>query len=171
VIPNLMRGGIAAFTVLLALAASGEAAEKRRILLLDMQFDSSATEGQTKSMEAQDRARLAKVAERLISRFEASADYEVVDAPEVAKEIASYNLGACGRCELMLGRKAGADFVMVGSIQKLSAMLMNVQVIVYSVADGGAVAAGAGVIHSNTDADWMRAIDRIAEQKLGLPAP
>jgi hypothetical protein len=169
VAPKAIGGVLAAAAMLAALASPGAAAEKRRILLLDMQFDSSATAGQSKAMEAADRARLAKMAMRLSERFRASGDYEVLAAPDVAKEIANYNLGACGRCELMLGRKAGADFVMVGSVQKLSAMLMNVQVLVYAVADGSAVAAGAGVIHSNTDADWQRAIDRIAEQKLGLP--
>lgn len=170
-ISKAMGGLVAAAAMLATLSVPGEAAEKRRVLLLDMQFDSSATAGQSKAMEKADRARLAKVAKRLTQRFAASPDYDVVVAPEISREIADYNLGACGRCELMLGKKAGADFVMVGSVQKLSAMLMNVQVIVYSVADGGAVAAGGGVIHSNTDADWMRAIDRIAGQKLGLPEP
>ncbi len=87
----------------------------------------------------------------------------------VAKEIDNYNLGACGRCELMLGRKAGADYVLVTQVQKLSSMLINMSAAIYSVSDGAAIAGGAVVINADTDEDWRRAADKLAERRLKLP--
>lgn len=147
------------------------AAEKPRIIMLDPQYDASASASETKETEAADRQRLAMVADRLTAALTSSGAYQVVDDPKIAKEINSFNLGACGRCELMLGRKAGADQVIVLNVQKISSLLINLQVFVYSVADGATVAGGVVVIHSNGDEEWRRAIDKIVENRLKLEVP
>lgn len=166
-----MRGIVVAAVAAVLAGGAAAAAETRSVLLLEPQFDSSAADGQTAEMEAADRARIAAVGARLDAMLRASPAYRPVDAPDVAGEIANYNIGSCGRCELMLGRKAGADLVVVTSVQKLSSMLINVSAAIYAVADGSAVAAGTVVINADTDEDWRRAIDRLATRRLGLTAP
>ena len=150
-------------------AAPAGAADRPKIIMLDPQYDASASASETPETEQADRARLALIADRLKQRMAASGVYEVIDAPDVAEEINAYTLGACGRCALMLGRKAGADQVLVLNIQKISALLINLQVFVYGVADGATLAGGVSVIHSNGDDDWRRAMDKLAERRLGLP--
>lgn len=171
--PFTRTAGTAALhlALLLALAGPASAAGAPRILMLDPQYDASASASETPQTERTDRARLAMVAERLRAALSASGAYEVLDAPEIAREIGKYNLGACGRCELMLGRKAGADRVLIVNVQKISALLINLQVFVYAVEDGATLAGGVTVIHSNAEEEWRRAIDKIAERRLGLPKP
>jgi len=166
-----MRGTVVAAVAMALACGSAAAAGKRSLLLLEPQFDSSAADGQTAAMEAADRARIAAAGARLDAMLRASDAYAPVDAPAVAGEIANYTIGSCGRCELMLGRKAGAELVMVTSVQKLSSMLINVSAAIYAVEDGAAVAAGTTVINADTDEDWRRAIDKLAIRRLGLSAP
>ncbi len=166
-----MRTIVTALLAAVILAGPADAAEKKRILALATQFDASAADGQTPEIEAANRARVAATAERIADHLKASAEYELVVNEAVAKEIDNYNLGACGRCELMLGRKAGADYVMVTQVQKLSSMLINMSAAIYAVADGAPVAGGSVVINADTDEDWRRAADKLAERRLKLPKP
>lgn len=147
------------------------AADRPRLLMLDPQFDSSAADGQTPALEAADRARLDAVAGRFKARLAAAPDYALIDDPAAAAEIDTYTLGACGRCELMIARKAKADLVMVTSVQKMSSMLINLSAAIYDVSDGSVLVAGTAVIHADSDADWNHAADKLAERQLKLPAP
>lgn len=164
-----MRTVLMLVLVGLMAALPAAAADKKRILAFDPQFDASAADGQTPEIEAANRARLADAAARIAAHLAASPDYAPVVDEAAAKEIGNYNLGACGRCELMLGRKAGADFVLVTQVQKLSSMLINMSAVIYAVADGATVAGGTIVINADTDEDWRRAADKLSVRRLGLP--
>lgn len=145
------------------------AAERRPVILLDVQYAAASDQealGGTRTVNP----RLAIVTERLTAHLAAAPDFHLIANPAVSAELSNYNLGACGRCELILGRKAGAEVVAVASVQEVSAMLINLQVFLITVADGAIIGAGGTVIHSDTDADWRRAIDYIAEKRLKLPA-
>ncbi|WP_181707273.1 DUF2380 domain-containing protein [Chthonobacter rhizosphaerae] len=162
---------LAAIAFAAGLAAPHASAEPRRVILLDTQYEAEGA-GETDETRAADLKRVEMIEERLKAHVAAAtADYAVVENEAVSAEINDYNLGSCGRCELALGRKAGADFVMITTVQKVSSILINLQVFVYSVADGSTVAAGGTVLHANTDADWRRGIDSIARNRLNLPKP
>ena len=76
----------------------------------------------------------------------------MVDPAPVAAEVASVSsLRGCNGCELALGRKLGVDFVAIGWVQKVSNLILNLNLQVRDVASGAIVAAGTVDIRGNTD--------------------
>jgi Protein of unknown function (DUF2380) len=106
------------------------------------------------------------VAERM-----AAAGLEVVDPAPVAGEIAGLSsLRGCNGCEVGLGRKLGADFVAVGWVQKVSNLILNINLQVRDVRSGRLVAAGSTDIRGNTDESWRRGALYLLEHRILPPA-
>lgn len=162
----MTRAILAALAGLMVLSA--QAAERRPIIMLDVQYDASASAGETDASRAADAEHVKKLAERLRARLAASPGYELVKNEAVSRELSGFNLGACGRCELVLGKKAGAELVLVVAVQKVSPLLINVSAFIYEVADGSAIAAGATTVHGSGDEDWERAARYLADRRLKL---
>ncbi len=63
---------VTALLTAMVLAVPAAAAEKRRLLALETQFDASAADGQTPEIEAANRARVAATARRIADHLKAS---------------------------------------------------------------------------------------------------
>ena len=80
------------------------------------------------------------------------------------------SLRACNGCEIELGRKLGADFVAIGWVQKVSNLILNLNMQVRDVAGGAIVAAGSVDIRGNTDESWRRGALYLLENRILPPA-
>ena len=68
-----------------------------------------------------------------------------------------------------LARDLGAALSLTGTVQKVSNLILNINMVVRDVATGKVVAAGSADIRSNSDASWFKGVDwllrhRIAQQ-------
>ena len=111
---------------------------------------------------AADVARLRRTEAIVHRALAAQTDFTLVDAQGVESAIAdaqqSYRyLYACNGCEIDLGRAAGADLVMTGWVQKVSNLIININVTLYDVQRGEAVGGASVDMRGNTDPTWRAA--------------
>ncbi|MFN0314930.1 MAG: DUF3280 domain-containing protein [Burkholderiales bacterium] len=108
--------------------------------------------------------------ERAVFRL---ADKSSVDAM-IAKVRESQALHTCNGCEIEIARQAGADYVLVGWVQKVSNLILNVNAGIKDVKSGGYVVTRSVDLRGNTDPSWIRAVKRLGADlhaRLGGEAP
>ncbi len=99
--------------------------------------------------------------------------YRTVDNNAAAKLIADQkalqDLRNCNGCELDIGRALGADVVIIGWVQKVSSLILNINIEVKDVASGKMLYTKSVDLRSNSGKSWLRGIryivDSIAEKK------
>ena len=102
--------------------------------------------------------------------------YRTVDNNAAAKLIAyqqaRQDLRNCNGCELDIGRALGADVVILGWVQKVSNLILNINIEVKEVASRKALYMKSVDLRSNSDKSWLRGIrymvDSIEEKKQHL---
>ncbi len=149
--------------VLTVLAPAVQAAE--RLALFPFELINSSLEP-TRPNEA---ARLANLVGPARERLEA-AGYRVVDTAPVERQLAGIgSLHGCNGCDLDLARELGADLAAVGWVQKVSNLILNLNLQIREVATGQLVAGGSVDIRSNTDESWRRGLLYLLDRRI-LPA-
>lgn len=95
--------------------------------------------------------------------------YTLLDMAPVAARAARQDLRSCLPCELALAGELGADLAVLGWVQKVSNLILNINLAVHQVATGRLVGAGSVDIRSNTDESWSRGLKALLERRV-LPA-
>ena len=85
----------------------------------------------------------------------------------IAQLAGAQDLNACNGCELQIGRKLGVERVGVCWVQKVSNLIININLRVEDVANGSALFQRSVDIRGNTDLSWRRGVkalvDRLAD--------
>ncbi len=106
--------------------------------------------------------RLAGIRQQLADALTREGLYTVVDnapANELMQRLMStQDLHACNGCELEIGRALHADRVMVGWVQKVSNLILNINVQIEDTATGQVVLKKSVDLRGNTDDSWRRGI-------------
>ncbi len=124
---------LAALLLAVTLAAGpAAAAEAPRLALFPFELiDSSLQPGERQGRDPADRARLAMIQDELRAALRNSGRYELVDTTPAAAAIeAAGYLWSCNGCELGIARKLDADLALVGWVQKVSNLILNLNVVV-----------------------------------------
>ena len=149
-------------------AAPSERAES--VALLNVQFlnDHEDLEPTT----AKERTRLALIASLFKAKLEASGRYKFVSIPaDAAGKIESGpEVGACGGCEFGYGKELGADTVAWIVVQKVSDLILNINVYMADVAARRMAFVHSVDIRGDTDESWSRGITYLVKNYL-LPSP
>ncbi len=115
----------------------------------------------------EDQPRIAMATAELARLLGEGGRYEVVDLGPLAAELkAAQPLHKCNGCEMDLARKAGADLLVLGLVEKASDVLLNMSIEIKDVASGKPVRIGGTVIQGNTDDMWMRSVRYIVKNRL-----
>ncbi len=70
------------------------------------------------------------------------------------------------QCAIDLARSANAEISVVGWVQKVSALILNVNIVVYNVATGARVAGGSVDIRGDTDKSWTRGLSYFLQNRI-----
>jgi hypothetical protein len=163
-----------AMALCLAAAATHAVAAPRTIAVLDCTLiDDNAAYNDAETNRIQ-QARIAMISDDLRSQLRERQLYNVVDnAPArdmIAKFAATQDLNACNGCELEVGRKLAAERVGVCWVQKVSNLIININLRIEDVATGKAVFQRSVDIRGNTDLSWQRGVKALAERLAEDPA-
>lgn len=151
------------------LAAPGPRAAERKLAVFDFELVDSSLEGDLKGMRADEQARLAGLGARLRQKLRESGGFALVDIAPVSAEAHASNLQSCGGCDVRFARRLGAALSVTGVVQKVSNLILNINVYVRDTGSGQLVAAASVDIRGNTDESWTRGLDWLLRNRLLAP--
>ncbi|WP_297771831.1 DUF3280 domain-containing protein [uncultured Roseovarius sp.] len=126
------------------------------VAFLGVTFIDTSTEGAYNPVREDETARLALVEKDVADRF-AQEGFEMLDISPIAPDLDNLsNPADCYGCETRLADRLGADYVLVGEIQKVSNLILSMNLVLRAVPSGEVVRARAVDIRSNTDDSWLR---------------
>lgn len=147
---------------LLAVAACAVAAEQplKKLLMLDFEL---IDEQEDAVPFPEKEARLEMVSQRLRAALIKEELYNVIDSAPVAQlirtEAERQSLLGCNGCEVEIARQAGADRILLGWVQKVSNLILNINIEVRDAKTGQAVLVKSVDLRGNTDQSWQRGVD------------
>lgn len=167
------------YLIILLLALSGLtpawAAQDQLKTIAVLDFGIIDDTGETEKEAAQEK-RLIMISDQLRRELEEKKLYDVVDNAPANDMIDEYRrttyLYQCNGCELEIARKLGADRVLTAWVQKVSNLILNVNIEVKDVKTGETKLKKSVDIRGNTDDSWARGIsymtrDMVAKGQAG----
>jgi hypothetical protein len=151
-------------------AAAAPSDPPKSVALLNVQFLND--HGDLEPTTAKEQARLALVGSLFKAKLEASGRYRFLAIPTdaQAKIAAGPEIGACGGCEFAYGKELGADTTAWIVVQKVSDLILNINVYMADVAAKKMAFVHSVDIRGNTDESWTRGVTYLVKNYL-LPIP
>jgi len=147
--------------------AATASAEPTPIVVFDFELIDTSLQGEMQGTSPAELERLDRITGIVRERFAASGRYRVLETTPAANEIARVgNLRTCNGCELEIGASLGAEAVLIGWVQKVSNLILNINAVVRDVATGRARAGGSVDIRGNTEESWTRGIEHLLEHQI-----
>jgi hypothetical protein len=129
-----------------------------KVAFLGMTFIDLSTEGAYNGVRADETARLELMEDAARDRFVQEGFVILTNEPVAAELASTVNPADCNGCDLSMGERLGADYVLVGEVRKISNLILSVELVLRDV-DSGEMLRGLAVdIRSNTDDSWLRGI-------------
>jgi hypothetical protein len=158
------RHAVAATVLAVVLSAGSVArAEPPKAAVFPFELDDTSLQGSMPGQDAGDGARLARLDTQLREALANSGRYVPIVVPA---EPGGRELWTCNGCEVDLARKAGAAFSVVGWVQKVSNLILNINLVVRDAATGQRVAAGSVDIRGDTDESWTRGLSYLLRNRV-----
>ncbi len=151
--------GLAFATALFSAPLTSFAADLKRIAVLEFGLIEDIPEP-AKYEEQQKRLKL--ISDQMRTELEEKGLYDVIDNEPAAAMIkgmgASENLYSCNGCEIDIAKKLGAERVMTAWVQKVSNLILNLNIEIKDVSTGEVKLKKSVDIRGNTDIAWQRGI-------------
>jgi hypothetical protein len=157
-----VRRGLAALAVFGMFSAPSTAEQPvPTIVVLDFELIDDTQDNNLATLAAQQK-RLTLISEQLRKELNDARLYRVLDNAPAADYIAKLKLvqelRACNGCELDIGKRLGADLVLTAWVQKVSNLILNINIEIKRVASGQTILNKSVDIRGNTDQSWSRGI-------------
>jgi len=134
-------------------------ADLKTIAILDFELVDDQHELSPATIEYQ---RLRAIRAQLQEEFAKSHLYHVIDLEPASELIKKYQsetqLHRCNGCELEIARLLHADRVLIGWVQKVSNLILNINVRIEDAATGTVLLTKSVDLRGNTDETWRRGV-------------
>jgi hypothetical protein len=139
------------------------------VAVFNFELIDTSLEGAVRGARADEQERLARVSDQLRELVRDSCRFSLVDLTPIAGEAQASNLQACGGCDLRLARRIGAELSITGTVQKVSNLILNMNIYVRDASTGATIAAMSADMRGNTDESWSRTLNWLARNRLLAP--
>jgi hypothetical protein len=113
--------------------------------------------------------RLQRVGDQLRAELVQSGRFQLIDIAPVSKAAHGSNLQACGGCDVTLTGELGADLEITGVVQKVSNLILNLNIYLRDVHTGNLLTVASADMRGNTDETWSRAMSYLVRNRLLAP--
>ncbi len=137
--------------------------------MFDFEMIDTSLPGQFYGPQADEHDRLMRVGDLLRKELGESGKFQIVDIASVNVAAHETNLQACGGCDVKLAQQLGADLDITGVVQKVSNLILNINVYLRDVHTGRLVTAVSADMRGNTDESWSRATRYLIRERLLAP--
>lgn len=123
-------------------------------------------EGELRGTQPEEIARAELVADQVRERLKQEG-FELVDLDPVRDELERVvNPARCNGCDIRMAKALGADYSVVGEVQKVSNLILSMNLYIRDVESGSPVEGLAVDIRSNTDETWLRGMRYILDNAI-----
>lgn len=152
-------------TLLLALLAPPVAAQDpwsgAKAAFFGVTFLDTSYEGEAQGVRADETARVAMVEGQIAAALEAQG-LELVPLDPVAAHLELYrNPADCSGCDVRFAQELGARYAVTSEVQKVSNLILSMNVVIRDAENGATVRALAVDIRGNTDESWTRGMSYV----------
>jgi hypothetical protein len=157
------------YAVLACLCLAGTGATAREpspTAIFGFELKDTSLQGEMQGPRADEQKRLAALDTQIRGILTHSGCCEAVDLGDVAQQARDMDLRTCDGCEIELARKAGAKISVIGWVQKVSNLILNINVVARDVSTGQVLGAGSVDIRGNTDESWSRGLSYLLRDRL-----
>jgi hypothetical protein len=158
-----------AILCLLAATVTARAAELPKLAVFDFEMLDTSLEGEMHGKRSDEEARLMRAGDQLRKDLAESGRFQLLDISPVNAAAHQSNLQACGGCDLKLAQQLGADLEITGLVQKVSNLIININLFLRDVHSGRLVTAASADMRGNTDESWSRTMHYIVRERLLAP--
>jgi Protein of unknown function (DUF2380) len=155
-------------TIILALAAlCSPAVAGSPTAVFPFELIDTSHQGELSGLRADETQRLVLVTEELRRLVASDGRYGPIDVSGISAEIErAAPLHKCNGCEANLAKTVGAELAMTGTVQKVSNLILNLNVYVRAADSGKLMRAMSVDIRGNTDETWLRGIRYLVKNQL-----
>ena len=165
-----MMRALAVLTLLmLAMAVRAGAAGTPRLAVFDFEMIDTSLQGEVYGPRADERDRLLRTADQIRKELGDSGKFQILDIAPVNAAAHQSNLQACGGCDVKLAQQLNADLEITGVVQKVSNLILNINVYLRDAHNGSLVAVASVDMRGNTDESWSRATGYLVRERLLAP--
>jgi hypothetical protein len=143
--------------------------EPPKLAVFDFEMLDTSLQGEMSGQRSDEQQRLIMTAEQVRKELGQSRKFQIVDIAPVNAAAHQSNLQACGGCDVKLARDLGADLYITGVVQKVSNLILNVNIYLHDAQTGGVVTAASADMRGNTDESWSRATHYLVRERLLAP--
>ncbi|WJR81691.1 DUF3280 domain-containing protein [Bradyrhizobium sp. NP1] len=161
-----------AFAVIIFLTlAAPEAvcADLPKLAVFDFELLDTSLRGEISGPQKDEQERLKRAGDQVRRQLADSGKFEIVDISPVNVAAHGSNLQACGGCDVRYARQLGADLVITGVVQKVSELILSMNIYLRDVQTGRLVTAMSADFRGNTDESWSRAASYLVRNRLLAP--
>lgn len=151
----------------LGLAVGVARAESEKLAVFDFQFARGAPTPPTE----EDLARLKRTGDAFRKLLTESGRYTLVPTESVAEDLAGKDLRACGGCAEAAAKSLGAQAAVIGEVQKVSNLILNINVYVKPLQGEAPERAYSVDLRGNTDESFDRGIRYLVKNQFLERAP
>ena len=137
--------------------------------MFDLELIDTSLQGEMNGPRTDEQARLLRAGDQVRKELADSGKFRVLDIAPVNAAAHGSNLQACGGCDVKLAGELGADLAMTGVVQKVSNLILNINLYLRDVHTGQLVAAASADMRGNTDESWSRATAYLVRNRLLAP--
>jgi hypothetical protein len=167
---------LAACLCIVTQVGAATASSPKLAAVMDFELVNEMRDYETAESQKAQQRRLDLIGTALRQELGQRGMYRIADnngaAKLIADQRAQQDLRNCNGCELDIGRALGADVIILGWVQKVSNLILNVNIEVKEIASGRTLYTKSVDLRGNTDKSWLRGIhymvDSIAEKKQQL---
>jgi Protein of unknown function (DUF2380) len=158
------------FVILWALLlASCGTTVAQSVAVFDFELIDTSLEGAIRGIRPDEQERLARLSDQFRQLLRNSGRFSLVDLAPIAGEAQASNLQACGGCDMHLAQRIGAELAITGTVQKVSNLILNMNIYVRDPSSRTTIAAMIADMRGNTDESWSRTLDWLVRNRLLAP--
>ncbi len=169
------RTGVGLLLFVLAAFASASRSDAAQqpieAAVFDFELIDTSLQGAMEDVRPDEQKRLALISEQLRRELAASGRYAVIDlAPARDRIQAAGYLHGCNGCAARIGRSLGAEVAITGTVQKVSNLILNINLQLWDTATGKPLRAMSADLRGNTDESWSRGVSYLLRHRLLKPS-
>jgi hypothetical protein len=152
----------------LLLTSSAALADPPKLAVFDFELIDTSLPGEFYGSRPE-LVRLDRISEQLRKELSDSGRFQVLDIAPVREAARHSNLQACGGCDVKLAVQLGADLEIIGIVQKVSNLIINLNIYLRDVHTGNIVTVASADMRGNTDESWSRTMSYLVRNRLLAP--